>query len=249
MLNKILNKTGQYFTTVFSFVIIFCTFFEAAAQQPIFNDRVFYELETNANKMLEEKNFRQTNIRETFEGGGNVPVEYEKSINEVLHPNRSHFIFEKKTADGTLRKEYIDIGRDRFIRENGGEWKIFEGSGGGIGSGSSGGVAKIESTTEDNFTAGEMLDGQKTDHYERIIRYTYTYPTKIEKITITQGFWFNADGLFVKTLYETRNETDKRIERETNFFEYNVDLKIEPPIIRKRNNDSRRKKTKQNKEL
>jgi hypothetical protein len=230
------------YLTLAALMIIFClgnVFAQAIDVTPpglkdAYNDDVFFKLQDNAQKELGGRVFRQTTLTERFENGRNVPTTYEKDVNEMLPPDRSRFTVEEKTKDGIKRKEYIDIGRERFIRENGGKWKIFEPTGSGNGAGSGDGKSegvKITYTVEKNFVAGEIINGQKTDRYQEILRYTYTYPTRVEKITVTNAFWFNAKGLLIKKLEESRNETKKSIYRTTELYQYDINLKIEKPVV------------------
>ena len=201
-----------------------------------YNDSDFYKLQDAARRNLDERVFRQTTITEKLKIGSRVPLEYSKNINEKLPPDRSRFIAEKKTEKGVERTEYINIGRERYIRENNGEWRIYKpesgGSGGGSGSGSGDGDSKVEYTEEKKFVRGEKVNKQKVDRYEQILRYTFTYPNKVEKVVKTDTHWFNSDGLLVKKSEEWRNETDKTINRTTEVYEYDIPLKIEKPTIK-----------------
>ena len=198
-----------------------------------FNEKDLSNLQKNAEKQLEGIPYRLTTITEEFADGKTIPTKYEKHISEELPPDRSRFITEKKTAKGIEREEFIKIGRERFIRENNSEWKIFQPTGRGMGSGSgSGDGSKVDYTEESYMLAGEMLNGQKTDRYETIIRYTFTYSDRVEKRTITEAHWFNQKGLLVKKLDEINDEAKKTISRTTEHYEYDVKLKIEKPIVK-----------------
>lgn len=185
--------------------------------------------------MFGGKVFRHTSVNEKFANGNDIPVEYEKNIVERLSADRSRFITEIRTKKGIEREELITIGNERFIRENDGEWKILVPTGLGRGEGSLGGKGendpKVEYIIEKNLDRNATINGQKVSHFEEITRSTYTYPTKIEKKVNTLSYWFNADGLLVKRLDETKNETTKEISRETDYYEYDIDLKIERPIL------------------
>jgi hypothetical protein len=207
----------------------------ASSPKKSYRDSDLDELKKRAEEQFEGRVFRITTISETFKKGGKMLTYYEKSINENLPPERSRFRVEKKTASGTKSIEYIDIGSDRYVRENDGEWKIFEPTGSGQGSGNgsgSGSGPKIEYTEEKNLVSGEMINGQLTDRYEEILRYTFTYPDRVEKRTMIESYWFNKAGLFVKKLLETRDETDNTADRTTTNYEYDFNLTIERPVVR-----------------
>lgn len=126
-------KAKKLKTAAFVFVLSLAAFLNAVAQKTTFDENNFYKLKARAREMLSGKTLRITTTEELFEKGSNTSIKSEKYINEIIPPDRTHFVVEKKTAKGIERTEYIDIGRERFIRENDGEWKIFKGGGSGSG--------------------------------------------------------------------------------------------------------------------
>lgn len=200
-----------------------------------FNESDLADLQEKAEKQREGIPYRLTMTTEKLVDGKTTPIEFKKTISEELPPDRNRLIVEEKTPNGIKRTEYIDIGRERFIRENNGEWKIFKPTGQGMGRGSGSGFGeepKIEVAEEKSLTTGDMLKGQKTDRYQTVLRYTYTYPNRVEKLTITKAYWFNQKGMLVKTLDENNDETKKFISRVTETYEYDVKLKIEKPMVK-----------------
>lgn len=222
--------------TAFIFVLMLGTFLNAAAQELTFEDNDLYALKDKARQMLEGKTLRITSTEEWFENGSKAPVRLEKSINEVIPPDRSHFVSERQTPQGFERTEYIDIGRQRYIKENKGEWKEFKGSGGGIGSGEgngSGEDVKIETTVARKLKKGEIVNRQKVDLYETVVTQKYIYPTRIYTTVRTEAFWFDNKGRYVKTLEEYREGDMKVFSRTTQEYEYDLkNIKIEAPIIK-----------------
>lgn len=198
-----------------------------------YDNNVLLELIEKASERISDKVYRLTKITEKFENNKKISYLSSKEIRENLPPEKQRYIIEKESYEGVpIIREYIYIGRETFVRLNNGEWKIFSPSGSGVGAGSGQEEnAKVEFTEEKKFIT-EILNGQKSNRYEEILRYTYTYPDRIEKAVKTETYWFNLDGLLMKKLYEWNNETKKTISREVEIYEYDLKLKIEKPIVK-----------------
>ena len=208
---------------------------DATAQETTFEAAALYKLKAAANKHLGQGNRRITILEESFENGSPVPIHTEKYVREIIPPDRSRFISEKKTKNGIERTEYIDIGTQRFIKKNGGKWEVFKPTGRGVGSGSgsgsgSGEDVKVETSSAYKLNRGVVINNQKTDYYETTITFKYLYPTETVVNISKEGYWFDAQGRYVKTLEESFGGKDKSIRRKTTHYEYDADIKIEAPI-------------------
>lgn len=219
----------------FVFAFLLSASLNVAAQESTFEDEDFYKVKGQASEMLDGKILRITTVEESFENGNKTPVKFEKYINEIIPPDRSHFVVEKKTAKGIERTEYIDIGKERFIKENGGEWKKFEPTGSGVGSGSGSGSGvepKIETSVKNILKKGETVNKQTVDLYQIVTNRKYIYPTKTYTDVQTESYWFDRSGRFVKTLEEYNDGETKTVSRKTETYEYDPNIKIEAPVLK-----------------
>lgn len=222
-------------SAAFVFAILLASVFQVAAQESTFDDNALYELQERAREMLADKVLRITTMDARFEKGNKTPVTYEKYISETVPPDRNRFVVEKKTAKGIEQTEYIDIGRDRFVKRNGGEWEIFEptGSGRGTGSGTgSGEEPKIETTSKNVLKKGEKINNQTVDLYQVVTNRKYIYPTKTYTDVQTESFWFDRNGRFVKTVEEYHDGETGKVSRKTVEYEYDPKIKIEAPVLK-----------------
>lgn len=225
--------------TAIAFVIAlsFFALLDVSAQEATFNDETLYALIRNSKPLMEGKRMRFVTIKEEFEDEGKTFVSSTKSTNEILPPDRSRLVYETKTPRGAERVEHISIGERRFVRRNGGEWEILTPSGGGMGSGignGSGDIPQTETTTVRTLTKNVIVNDQKTDWYKSVVSVKFIFPTRTYTNIYTESYWFDADGRMIRSASESKYGDTKTVSRQTESYEYNPNLKIEAPIIKRK---------------
>lgn len=188
---------------------------------------------------MEGKKLRIVSVREEFENEGKTSVGFNRSINEILPPDRNRYVYEERTANGTIeRTEYIDIGDKSFVRRNGGEWEILvpSGMGNGAGNGAGGIIPKVEISIVKSLIKNETVNNQSADLYKTVESRKYIYPDKTYTNVSIESFWFDRDGKLVKSIREFQDGERKSISRTTEEFDYNANFKIEAPTIKTKKN-------------
>lgn len=214
-------------------------FLGASAQQKpqanTFDENDLYALQGAADSKLKGKIYRLTAIDTDYDDGSATPTRTEKNIEESVPPDRFHSITEMTTAKGTQRLEMISVAGRTFFKHNDEEWKEPQsGSGYGSGSGSGNSVSderiQIEDTTERRLKKGETVNNQTVDLYETVHTVRYKYLSNVYSIISKTSYWFDKNGLLVKSAGEDENTETKRIYRSTKEYEYDPNIKIEAPI-------------------
>src|SRR4051812_26823951 len=119
-----MNKKFQ-FITILSIVLLNGALV-FGQEQSIKKDE-FEAVTIKAHRSLEGKTYRSTGIYETLTDRNSAPTVKLKTIFETLPPDRSYWLSEA----GSEKNESITIGAKRYIRANGKEWKLDDGSGEG----------------------------------------------------------------------------------------------------------------------
>lgn len=223
----------------FIIALTLCAFLSAAAQEKenTFNDADLQMLTNAAWDKLEGKTYRSTTTSLVFSNGSQTPVRTEKFISEVIPPEREHYVSISETPEGIKRHEYIRVGARRFAKDDDGEWKELGGSGtgngSGVGNGSGSGNVKIERSVVRTLKKGETINNKKVDLYETVTTIRFIYPAKTRTEIDRTAYWFDANGLFVKTENEYQDSDERENSRTTREYEYNPkNLKIEAPVIK-----------------
>lgn len=221
----------------FSVVLILSVSFlvSAAAQSKEITEEEFETVKNNATQKLKNISYRSVTMAQT----GRIE---KTQTYEFVPPDREHFIFTQKSPEITTYSglkmlatnfydEWIYIGEKIFYRN--GANKNWEETGPNFiesfgGSGNGAGTYREEPTvtTEYKLTPNQFVNQQNLDLYEKIISRKYSYSAKpsVDKYK----YWINKNGLFVKT-------QSTWIAGETTVdYEYNSNLKIEAPLIKKR---------------
>lgn len=219
-------------------VFIFSAFLNVSAQENTFDEQQLQMLAKSARQKLEGKTYRSTVINVEYENGNSFPARSGKTIVEIIPPDRRHFLSETQTAEGVKRYEYIRVGDKEFAKNDNGEWKELGGYGTGIGTGGGSGFGygsdvKIERTVERKLKKGETVNNQSADLYETVDTTKYIYPTATYANVSKESYWFDASGRFVKTANEDENGMAKTTSRTTTEYEYDANIKIEAPSIKK----------------
>jgi hypothetical protein len=222
----------KYFGTVFLLALLFCAFFKVSAQEDAFKEEDLTSLIKTATQKLEGKTYRSTSFYLVYKNGSTVPDITEKRIREILPPDREHVVTESETGFVKRRFEYIRIGDKFYTKADNEEWKLGGlGIGAGGGSGNGIGDVKIERSVERTFKKGEIVSNQVTDFYEMKTTTKYIYPTRTYLSVTKYGYWFDANGRFVKTETEYESESAKTLSRSKTEYEYDPKIKIEAPVL------------------
>lgn len=220
---------------IFAFILSLCAFLNASAQQAnTFNENDLYALRRTAYGKLEGEIYRLTAVDVVYNNGNSAATRTEKTIREVVPPDRYHEITETTTAKGIERREQITVAKRTFLKRNNEEWKeIYSSGGSGYGSGNGsggGGRIQIENKTERILKKGETVSSQTVDLYETVHIIRYRLRSDVFSVITKSSDWFDKNGLLVKSAYEYENTETKLISRSTKDYEYDPSIKIEAPI-------------------
>lgn len=224
---------------VLTLIFPLVTLLTVSAQEATFEDKTLKELIKNSAQWKENKKIRIVVVSEEFADEGKTSVSYSKQTIEVLPPDRSRNVYETRTARGIEREEYLTVGKQRFVRSGDGAWEIFaptigEGMGNGSGTGS-GDRPTVETGIARTLTKNVAVGGQTADLYKVVTTTRYTYATRAYTILETDSHWFDSRGRIVKEVEEQQNGNTKTLSRRTEDYEYDPKLKIETPVIGKKN--------------
>lgn len=229
---KMLNKklaAGLALLVLF----IFGASSEAKAQERAFEDSALTILRDKAEELCRHRVLRLTILDENFEKGAKLPTNTEKNIIEEIPSDRSRFITEKRSPKGVERRETIYIGSQEYIRENAGAWELVKPKSGGsvVGMGNGNGEpVKFKTSSVNKFKPGVLLNKQKTDYYETVIKVTMIRPSATVVSYSKKAYWFDAQGRYVRILDEDIDGDNQIVERKTTDYEYDLNIKIEAPI-------------------
>lgn len=196
------------------------------------------ELETkksNAAKKLEKIRYQSVTSQK------NESAEL-TSIYKFVPPDREHFLITIKYAESLSEKlepfqinvnkyeEWIYIGDKVYFRNAANKkWEKIT-TDGGIGSGIGIGIGTVLNnpieTIEYKLTPNQLVNGAVCELYEVIqtIRFSWTSET----LVYNYKYWINKNGLFAKT-QNISSDSEKTVD-----YEYNSNIKIEAPLIKKR---------------
>jgi hypothetical protein len=223
------------------FVLAFL-FINAAAQEKPFTDEELANLKQTAYKKLENLKYRSTRTYESFVSKDSSLNYFSKTISKIVPPNNRHTITETKDSRGLRKEESIFVNGRLFLKYDDGDWKeiIEEGNGSGYGMGrgrgsGSGGESNVKITRTENYKLekDQIVNDQKADLYEKTITIRYTSDDFDYSKTNSEKYWFNKDGLFVRTETENTSTYSESFTRSTALYEYDPNIKIEVPIVGK----------------
>ena len=218
-----------------------------SAQNKVITQEEFEIVRSKAAQKLEQISYRSV----TSQKLGKTEI---TSIYKFVPPNREHFIITTKSPEYLTEKlkivqinininnyeEWIYIGEKIYFRNAvNKKWKEIvpdwtdgngdgQGKGSGIGYGQGSGTFSVEpnKTIEYKLTPNQFVNGQEFDLYEVVESYKYSWDS--EPSVYIYKYWINKNGLFAKTQYI---DSDRE---ETVDYEYNSNIKIEAPVIKKR---------------
>jgi len=219
--------------------LLLCSFINIFAQEKMVSEQEITNLRNNAYEKLKNKTYR---VIMTSEGYVNAkdssPNQFVKGITEYISPDRLHSIYERKTGETTFREEAISIGQKKYVKQDNENWKELlplgnsAGNATGIGSGSGFKTAIIdnEKTVEYKYKGKETIKNQKADLYVVTTMRKYNSPNFKSTTVITEKFWLDKDGVFLKRESETKLNYKKVINHILWEYEYDPNIKIEAPI-------------------
>lgn len=182
----------------------------------------FNAINRKAEQLLQGKSYRITRMTGEYAGNNATKAEEKRvSVYEVVPPDRIRYssVYE---SGGTIRKrEWITIGETKYVRENGGEWKINkETSKYGTAVGSWKNVKFIEKT---------FFNGQTVTVYEAV---SDEYASNNSGWTVKTRYWFSDAGFLLKTESEETDRQTGVITKRDAVYEYDPNIKIEAPLIK-----------------
>lgn len=212
-----------------------CALLKVSAQEATFDENTLNALKKDSAAWLEGKKIRIVSVDERLENEGKTSVVRSKSTSEFLPPDRYHYIFETTTAAGTERTEYIDIGKESFVRRGDGDWEIFVPSGkGGMGNGTGDGFERpqIETKVVRTLSKNVNVNDQTANLYQTVTTVKYTFTTRTHTNVFIESYWFDNSGRMLKSFEETQYGDTKKSTRSTTEYDYDPNLKIEAPRIK-----------------
>lgn len=221
----------RIFNTLSILFLFSICFAQITAQNRKVTEQEITSLKNNAYEKLKNRTYRRTMTSESYKNiNDKAPYYYVTSILENLPPDKSHYVYENKTIDGTKRTETITIGQKKYQRLNNESWNETASESSGFGGGS-GTLVDTQKTVEYKYLGKKTIRDQDADLYEK--KTTTKFESSGKKFTsiYTERFWFSKDGLFLKTENESKDGNDKITSHTIFEYEYNLtDLKIEAPI-------------------
>jgi hypothetical protein len=196
----------------------------------VIEENKFTVILAKATENLKGRTYRLTKTEETFADRDAEPEATSKNILEVVPPNKGREVSELKSAEKNAKTERIWDGKNLYERKNDGEWRKYSGGGNGGG----GDFVSGRITTTFKFVGQELLNGRKTNVYEReshriANKFTRTSQIQVEYIEKTR-YWINEDGSYLKSVKESEIANSKSLVRETAVYEYDNSITIEAPI-------------------
>lgn len=192
----------------------------AFGQEPIDRAKEFRELQNKSQTILAEKPHRRTTTTEVFDVKGTSPKAKYTSTVEFVPPDRRRYIF---TTDKEAEKvELIQIGEDTYIKDEKGKWKKNESRSESYG--------RAVASSPARFIEKTSLAGQVVNVYEEE---SSSYSEQAGRQATTVKYWFNLEGQLLKTESEETNQKTDEISREITIYEYDPNIKIEVPIIKR----------------
>ncbi len=226
------------FNIVVLSILILCSFINTFAQEKTVSEQDITNLKDTAYEKLKDKVYRVTMTSEGYMNAkDSSPNQFVKEITEYISPDRRHSIYERKTGETTFREETISIGQKKYVRRDNGNWKelslIGNSAGNGTGSGSGFKTAIIdnEKTVECKYKGKETIKNQKADLYVLTTTRRYNSPNFKSTTVITEKFWLDKDGIFLKRESETKLDYKKVISHIVWEYQYDPNIKIEAPRI------------------
>ena len=225
----------KYFNTIILCSLLFGSFLGVFSQKKSTNEQEFTTLRNSASEKLKNRNYRIIMTSESYKNVNDFsPYYFISEITEYISPDLFHHIFERKTEQNTSREETITIGQRKYSRQNNEDWKelptIENNNGGsGTGSGLKGIALNSEKNVEYKYKGRETVKNQKADLYEVSTTRKYNSPNFRATTVMTEKFWFDKDGMFLKTEIEFRNN-NKVTSHTVRDYEYDPNIKIEAPI-------------------
>lgn len=247
----ILNKPRSAFDfikgLILSASLLASVFLNVSAQNKAFTEQELETLKRNAAEKSKTVKYRSV----TSKKYGKTE---EQIIYEFVPPDRKHFIIKKKSpaseiGSGTdlltgkpraiLRiaavdsyDEWIYIGEKIFYKD--GEKKMWKqitpspvsGIGGyGYGTGDGTSSEKPTVTTEYKLTVDQFVNQQAADLYEVTVSHRYSFSSAPS--VYSYKYWINKNGFFAK-VQEVGVAGEKTVD-----YEYNPNIKIEDPLLKK----------------
>jgi hypothetical protein len=229
--------TGKFVLSIFLgvFFISFCSISVSAQEKP-FDKEKLKTLGKNSFETLKSKTYPLTTTYKRNAGENNKLVEFRKTIYEFVPPNRKHYIFEYNNFRGKNSKsvsERIEIGKEIYVKTIDDQWlEAIPRGGVGRGSGISYSGSKPVLNVEYKLMEGQIVNNQESDLYEIITTYGFKSENPEYSDIIKQRYWYNKEGLPVKTeiinIYGRTGNTGSEIKE----YEYDPNIKIEVPIMK-----------------
>jgi len=201
-------------------ILIFFAASILSAQQKSDDSKEFDVIYRKSFELRREKPNRIKTTSETFDNDGVTLKEKYVSVNEAIPPDRSYYSSTSEVNSVTKKSESIKIGEKRFVRRDGGEWKIDDSKGiYGVGAEGRKSVKLIEKTTFNNQTVNVYeVKGNDSSSLDGDSDFTAKY-------------WFNEAGLLLKE--ESENIFADKIVRRVSIYEFDANIKIEAPNLSK----------------
>ncbi len=221
------------FYIIFLFGLIFGSLLKVCAQEKIVSEQEVETLKKNAHERLKNKTYRVTMTSEGYENINDpIKTRFIKEITEYLPPDHYYRFYERKGKQSITREETISVGQTKYYRQNNEDWKKLLPVTNSAGNGPGGVPINNEKTIEYKYLGKETVKNQNADLY--IVKTTrkYNEPNYKSTTVITEKFWFDKGGFFIKRESETKRNNEKVASHIIWEYEYDLDIKIEAPIIK-----------------
>jgi hypothetical protein len=215
---------------LFLLMLIICGFSNITAQEKKISEQEITTLRNNASEKLKSKSYQVKMNSESYRNTkDSSPYWFIKSTTEYTLDGY-HSVTETRSVEGLKRRETINVGNRRFSKEDNEPWKELSPTQGfGGGSGLQPSSIESETTVEYKHLGKKEIINQKADLYEVKKKTKYKIKDREFLSIYTEKFWFNKDGLFLKTEDESENN-GKVTSHTVREYEYDSNIKVEAPI-------------------
>lgn len=210
--------------------MIFACFVISFGQAKTISEDEFKAIYNKWSLLSKDKTYR---IKITSESklNGNPSNYNQESFSEYAPPDKKRFVSILKTPRLSTKIETIHIGEKQYTRKDEGEWREVTAKE----NAPSINDRKISvESNEYKYLSGEIINGQKTEVYERITKQKINNEktSRESHSTIKTKYWFDKNGLLLKMMNETELISGIMTSVSTRIYDYEYDpnIKIEAPI-------------------
>lgn len=202
-----------------------------SAQEKVFQKADFDVLLKNAVEILKAKPHRIVVVSLSDVNGKPQEAESSKTIVEVASEDKRRSVREYKSADKNLKREFVRVGAQTYLRENEGKWTQTVASA----NQSPTNMKVVDEQIQYKLIGKETLGGKNSTVYQRTKNSRMTDNSTNEEIQSTEvvKYWFDENGNLLKRERNRENRRGGKIFHFTNTatFEYDSSIQVAAPGV------------------